>query len=149
MSAQLALKEKLLADPIVAAIVGTRITPMAGEQDEWKEYITFLRVDGNHEHHLTGASGLVFVRVQLNLFSEQYVRVLALSKAVRECLDGFPQRSGDVVTVNGVVVRIGLCNLQTDRDTYEEPVAGERRGRFGVIQDYLVGEYESVPPGTT
>lgn len=145
MTAELAIAARLLATAAVTAIVADRVVPQIGPQDETREYIVFHRVDGVHHHHMHGPSGLVMVRVQLDIYAPTYLRSKVLAEKVRLCLDGFPQRAGETVQVGTDQVAIGMCHLDSDADGFDSPTGGSQRGRFRVIQDYIVGQYEDVP----
>lgn len=103
--------------------------------------IVYSRISSDHQHHMTAASGLVEVRIQLDIVSKSYTTVKGLADQVREALDGF---SGAVI-VGGETIDISSLRLDAHRDDFDRPTDGSDKGYHRVIQDYLVWYAETIP----
>jgi hypothetical protein len=79
----------LKGNPAVAALVSTRITPLKLPERPILPAIVFELVGAQRDHHSTGPSGLVSLRVNLDLWGKIFDDVCRLSEAVRLCLDGY------------------------------------------------------------
>lgn len=144
MTGEQAIRTRLLSVSAITALVGQRIWPHtapSASATNTLPYIVYRAVDKVREHHLNGASGVCFSRVQLDLIGVDYEAVKILSNAARNALDGF---RGDV-TVASDLVRVVHCNLELEIDDYDPPIDGSQKGRFRVIQDWKVGYQESIP----
>jgi hypothetical protein len=144
MTGEQAIRTRLLSIGAITALIGQRIWPHTAPSSSAAHtlpYIVYRAVDKVHEHHLNGASGVCFSRVQLDLIAVDYEAVKILANTVREALDGF---RGDV-TVGTDLVRVVHCNLELEIDDYDPPIDGSQKGRFRVIHDWKVGYQESIP----
>lgn len=132
-----ALRQYLLADAPIAAIVGTRVYPSRMPQGEVRTSIVYTRVSEVGDHHLSGPSGLTRTRVQIDSWAQTIDAAVALADAVKECLDGFrgsvqwdENSPGNAVTVQGVF-------FDGSRDLYDDASKLNR-----VSQDYIIAYEE-------
>ncbi len=95
MSLELALRNFLLADPGVAAIVGNKIFPQPAPQDTVAPFITWLLVSADDNNTLDGPLGLRVSRVQIDCWSDppeqagDFTQSLLAASAVRQAMKGF------------------------------------------------------------
>lgn len=77
-----ALIAKLLASAGITALVGQRINWGRRNQAEALPAIVLHRIDGAPDYHLTGASGIVESRVQVDCWGASYGSAKAVTRAV-------------------------------------------------------------------
>jgi Protein of unknown function (DUF3168) len=129
-----ALRRFLLADPAIAAIVGTnnRIYPVRLPQGQRLPSIVYSRVSGMGDHHMQGASGLSSPRFQIDAWAPTIDEAANLADLVQERIDGYrgpmPNTGSpaDDVEVQGVF-------LDNERDDYQSDIDMNR-----VSRDYIV-----------
>lgn len=141
---EMAIVQRLLVDTTVSTLVSTRIYPNVAPQKtaaDALDYIVYSVASEDHEHHMKGASGLVFTRVQLDIVAATYLRAKAIANAVRLTLDGYR----GPITVGDDQVFVQHCFLILVVDNFDPPVDASQRGRHRVIQDYRVGYEEQIP----
>ena len=83
-----ALIAHLLAQIGITNIVGRRITLGRRAQGGTLPAIVLHRIDGQPDYHLTGPSGLVESRVQVDCWSNDYAGAKAAARAVEAALSG-------------------------------------------------------------
>lgn len=78
----------LLANSSLTAIVGNRIRPVDRPQTDTLPSITIQRIDGIREYLLSGPSGLVSSRVQIDCWGKTYTQSKITARAVALALSG-------------------------------------------------------------
>ncbi len=127
MNAETAVRAALLADPAVAALVGSRIYPMRLPQNPALPAVVFQRISAPPDGlTIDGRAGRVPIRLQLSLWAQTYDGARALMAAVDARLDGYSGSNGD-----GTALR--LVALKNMSDDYEPET-----GLYRVIADYRV-----------
>jgi len=118
-----ALRAIIIADNGVKAVT-TRCYYNYIPQSPTYPLIVIQRVTGSRVHHLSGPSGAVRPRFQIEAWAETYSAAKALANLIRAALDG------KEYTEDGVKFS---CLSQAEIDGYEEAVNAHR-----IIQDYSV-----------
>jgi len=118
-----ALRAIIIADNGVKAVT-TRCYYNYIPQSPTYPLIVIQRVTGSRVHHLSGPSGAVRPRFQIEAWAETYAAAKALANLIRVALDG------KEYTQDGVIFS---CLSQAEIDGYEDAVNAHR-----IIQDYSV-----------
>ena len=118
-----ALRAIIIADNGVKAVT-TRCYYNYIPQSPTYPLIVIQRVTGSRVHHLSGPSGAVRPRFQIEAWAETYSAAKGLANLIRAALDG------KEYTEDGVKFS---CLSQAEIDGYEEAVNAHR-----IIQDYSV-----------
>jgi len=118
-----ALRAIIIADNGVKAVT-TRCYYNYIPQSPTYPLIVIQRVTGSRVHHLSGPSGAVRPRFQIEAWGETYSAAKGLANLIRAALDG-KEYTKDGVTFS--------CLSQAEIDGYEEAVNAHR-----IIQDYSV-----------
>lgn len=131
---------RLVATSSVLSLVGgsaekARIYPLRLPQAGEFPALTYARISGRRDYHMTGASGVAEARLQVDCWAESYGAVKALADAVRLSLSGFRG------TVNGVVLQSVF--LDVERDAEEPALDAADFKLYRVSQDYMV-RYEEA-----
>ena len=124
-----AIIARLLADPGVTAIVGTRVHPGSVPQGTALPAIVFNRVDGAPLYSDDGEAGLETERVQIDCWSDSYSEAKRLARAVRASLSAFAG------TVAGVAFQNIL--LDAERDLRERG-SGAESYPFRTSLDFII-----------
>lgn len=130
MSLEAGLHAYLTADPAVAALVVTRVTPSIVPQNSVFPAISYFRVTGQRVRSLDGPAGRGKPLMQIDLWAESYAETKALADAVRRALDGYAGPMG--------AVQVDAVSLNNEQDVYED--APEL---YRVIQDYMISHQET------
>lgn len=101
MSIATDLRAFLLADPILAGLIGGRLYPLRLPQRPAVPALTYQWISGHRVHSTDGASGLAGPRVQFDAWAATYLEVEAVMRAVRLRLDGYRGPAGDDSTIQG------------------------------------------------
>lgn len=119
MSIETSLRTALINDTDVAALVANsdspatyRIYPLRIAQGATLPAITYQRISGPREYMLSGPTGRVRPRFQVDCWAGSYSIVKDLASKVRSALNGLNGSMGDD-TVHGI-------ELESERDGYEE-----------------------------
>ena len=130
---------RLTADASVAALVGSRVRVNRSAQGDALPRIVITQVSGDHEHHLTGASGFVQGRIQIDCHAVYPYLADNLSEAVRQSLDGFNGLMGSTP--------VSTMHLSEERtiSTPPNPGGGDAEGVETNQTDYTVGWTVSIP----
>lgn len=120
------VRQRLLDTPTVSALVGTRIFPVDSRPDKGPESalpaITYQRVSNRRLTSHEGSLGASAPLVQLSCWSKDWLEVRALSKAVREALDGWIDLTTDP-PIQGVTIEgPDLDEYDRDSKVYHMPV---------------------------
>ncbi len=137
-----AIRQRLLDDAAVSALVSTRISTGVANQGDALPAIVITGLPQNHTRSLTQPTGLVMGLVQVDSYSVDFDNVTDISDAVREAIDGFR----GVVTMEDLsTFTFSSISLQED-----EPGIDERTNMNDIYverrtQEFGVGYAESVP----
>jgi hypothetical protein len=131
-----ALRANLLDDPIISGAVGERIHPTIlpqGTNGYAVPAIVYNVISEITDHHTQGASGLVMVRMQIDAYAATPNEADALSRAVKDRIDGKRERwtYGNGSPPEGVTIQGVFC--ETARTGYEADAKLFRSSR-----DYLI-----------
>ncbi len=143
----MAIRYLLVSSTPVAAIIGIRCAPLAQSQPTKKPYVVLSTIVGDHQHHLEGASGLVFERIQVDAYAEDPDTLRALFDAIRNRLDGYrgtvtvPDSGGET----GGTLQIDACILIDERTDIDAPTEGKDLGTFRHRLDFRVSAAEPIP----
>jgi hypothetical protein len=122
-----ALREYLLADAAIAALIGDRIYPNAMPQGVRATSIVYNRISDVGYHVYAGPLGFARPRYQLDAWAQTPDEAAALAGAIKERLDGFAGVMGTPpVTVQGAL----FAGLRDDYDADAE--------LYRTSQDYLI-----------
>ena len=72
-----------------ATDAGTRITAQIADDQPVHPYIVYQRISANSENVMSGATGLINTRLQLDCFADTYVAAQALAKQVDDLMSGW------------------------------------------------------------
>lgn len=112
------LRTFILRIPGVAAALGTgaaaRVYPVKLPQAPALPAMTYLRISGDRGRTTDGPNGYGFARIQLDLWGDDYAALKALSRTIRNVLDGHHGLMGAAIVQDTV--------LENDRDSYEDSV---------------------------
>ncbi|KKM90811.1 hypothetical protein LCGC14_1234830 [marine sediment metagenome] len=112
------LHRHLLDDPVVGALVGTRVYPMVLPQNVTPPAISYLQTGGERSVHTGGSSGLANARVQISCWATTYLGSKALADAARLSLEAF---SGELGGGGGRTIVQGAF-VSDEREFYESTV---------------------------
>jgi hypothetical protein len=120
-----ALREWLLTNSNIAAVVGTRIYPVILGQGATDPSIVYNLISELNDHHMEGPSGLVMVRMQIDAYAQLHDDAAELANLVKEALDGYSGLMG-TVQVQGVFADTARTDYQSDPNLHR------------VSRDYLI-----------
>ncbi|MBP7704199.1 MAG: DUF3168 domain-containing protein [Caulobacter sp.] len=101
------LKQHLLGDPTLAALVADRINWVRRPEKAGLPAITLRRVGGPRDYHMQGASGLVLARLQIDCWGASFGAAKDVAKALIASLNAMPR---------GDIVQAVFINDETDVD---------------------------------
>jgi hypothetical protein len=124
-----ALRAYLLADSTIQSAVGnTRVHPTIlpqGTNGPSVPALVYNVISEVTDHHTQGASGLVMVRMQIDAYAETPNEADALSRAVKDRIDGVrgawtygTASPADSVTIQGVFAETARTDYQGDAKLY-------------------------------
>lgn len=119
-------------------VVSTRIYPHVAPTSAKLPYLVFQEIEGSHREHMTAASGLANVLLQVTAYAETEVSLRATCNAVRGELLG--HRAG---TWGSTAVKAVLS--EGDFMQTLPPEHGEEQGVFQGVMQFRVWYRESVP----
>lgn len=135
------LRARLLASASVSALVGDRIEPSASSETTTLPRVVYSRFSADHHHHHGGGAGLVFYRIQYDVFATSQEQMDAVGEALRNRLDGF---RGPITT--GAESRFfGLIRLEIERDEPVPPTDGSDQILYRRSLDFFVSCEEPIP----
>lgn len=111
-----ALRNFIISDTAVAALVGSRMYPGRLPQAATFPAITYSTVSVVRGHNMQGPEGMPFTRLQLDMWGESFSDARAVAEAVRLRLDGF---AGDIGSPPSVTI-VGAF-YETERTEGFEP----------------------------
>ena len=83
------IRDALVADAGVTALVGQRVSPILKAQDTTLPAITLQRISIVPQNHLTGDGDLDYGRVQLDVWATTYVEARSVADACRTALAAY------------------------------------------------------------
>lgn len=122
----------------LTALVSTRIYPGSAPTSAEMPYITYAVVSGNHEHHMTAASGLVNHLIQFDVWASSYLTLAPAADELRKSMDGF--NGGQMGTVE---VRSAM--LQDEADEFVPATDASQEGVHRRRMDFSIWHTETVP----
>ena len=130
-SPEQAISAVLLADPAVAAVVGTRIYPVLAPATADLPFATWRRSGVQRQQTLSGPMGMPTVLLSIELFALTYEGVRDLSDRVRRALDGYGGSPSDSVLVNNV-------SLDNEIDGFVQLSGGDMPPVYSVSQTFSI-----------
>jgi hypothetical protein len=138
----------LLANVALAALVGTRIHPVALIQEETLAAIEYQTVSNAPEYVMGGEAGLARARMSFTCWGDArtdmggggYQSCKAVDEALRLALSGY---RGTVTTALGTV-QIDFCELDNRVDLYD-PEVGRGQAMVAVVSDYMITYRQATP----
>jgi hypothetical protein len=68
---------------------GARIYPLVGPDQRTTPYLVYQRIAATSENVLTGRTGLVNTRLQIDVYADTYVEAQALAAQIATLMDGW------------------------------------------------------------
>jgi hypothetical protein len=130
-SPEQAISTVLLADPAVAAVIGTRIYPVLAPASADLPFATWRRSGVQRQQTLSGPMGMPTVLLSIELFAITYEAVRDLADRVRRALDGYGGSPSDSVVVNNV-------SLDNEIDGFVQLAGGDMPPVYSVSQTYSI-----------
>jgi hypothetical protein len=134
MSIEMALVSLLINDADVNAKVGDRIFPVYVPEDKSLPAITYQEISGPRDAVMSGASGLVNARFQINCWTKKYRGARELADLVRIALS--PQNDEYPKDVEGV--NIQAIMLLSENDVPRIHAENEELSGHGKMLDFSV-----------
>jgi hypothetical protein len=97
MAVEKAIRSILIDDGDVGALVGDRVFPIVRRDGSALPAIVYQQISGVRDQMLSGPSGFVEARFQINCWAETYEGADELAEAVRGALDGYNGTKESVV----------------------------------------------------
>ena len=119
------LRTFILADATVTGLVVARMSPMRLPQNPTFPALVYTQISGPRDRNLSGPSGRVVARFQIDCWAKTYLQAQSLADAVRARLDGYQGTMGATV--------VGSVALENETDDLEEEPEEYRK-----IQDYMI-----------
>lgn len=127
------LREYLLADAAIAAVVGTRIYPLAAPQSETRDRIVVQMTTGIRISPLNGVSTLARPRYQVASWSTTYAGAVTLGGLVLVRLEN---KNLTWTDTSSPAISVGVqIEFIDERDLFEGDVNGNHYRR---VQDYYI-----------
>jgi hypothetical protein len=130
-SPEQAISTVLLADPAVAAVIGTRIYPVLAPASADLPFATWRRSGVQRQQTLSGPMGMPTVLLSIELFAITYEAVRDLADRVRRALDGYGGSPSDSVVVNNV-------SLDNEIDGFVQLAGGDMPPVYSVSQTFSI-----------
>lgn len=127
----------LRRSPVVAEIVGTRISQDVRPQRGNDPAIVINRLTGAHEHDLLGSAGYAAPTFHVMCFTNRATTANRLRDAVREAMQGFSGVVGDT--------KFGSITLDDEDHDYIEPLDDSDQGTYARLLVFQVLHLERVP----
>ena len=125
MSIETGLRSKLIDD------IGVDVYPLRLPQGYTLPALTYQRVDSPRNPDLSGPTGWVFARFQIDIWGDSYGSVRGLADQVRLSLDGFKGNLSGTHT--------GGIMMDSERDLFEESTEVYR-----VTTDFIIPYTENI-----
>lgn len=124
-----ALKAYLIADASIAALVSGRVFPEKMPENNRLTSIVYNRISSVDRYTMTGPSGLVSPRYQIDSWAVTLAQALVLANLVKERIDGYRGTMGS----GAVAVDVRGVFQADDRSDYDDTVQMSR-----VSRDYFI-----------
>jgi hypothetical protein len=121
MTPEAAVRACLVANAEVAALVASRIYALKLPQPPTLPAVTYQRISAQRDHTLSGPSGLVRSRVQIDAWGRTYSEAKSVADAVRRALAHFED-----ATVQAALIT-------SDRDLFEDEV-----NTYRISSDWII-----------
>lgn len=132
------LRQYLRSRPEITVLTGKRIRPgRLSQGDANSASIRFASISSPSVHDLSGPSGIVPERIQIDCYSPDYAEVKKLAELVRLAMYGFVGNYGDD--------HVTSVTLDNASDSTEKIADASDQYRERVRQDWLVWHTEAVP----
>jgi hypothetical protein len=119
------LRNYLLSNASIAAMVGTRIYPVIAQQGIRDDLIVYNTISEIEGYHFRGPSGLVLSRYQIDAWSQSATRAAQLADLIKEHLGGASgawsyggSSPNDFVNVQGVFLQTGDTDYDNEVQMY-------------------------------
>jgi len=133
---------RLVASAAVSALLANRIEPATSSEQTAMPRAVYTRISADHQHHMLAASGLVFYRVQFDIFAATQGSMDSVCEAIRNRLDGF---RGNITTAAEVRF-FGFVKLEGERDAPVDSTDGsDQLTAYRRSLDFFVSCAESIP----
>ncbi|MCK1541444.1 DUF3168 domain-containing protein [Bradyrhizobium sp. 179] len=129
-----ALREFLLGDSAIVALVVARVYPVVLPQGTKLASVVYTRISGEGDYHMQGASGYVRPRVQIAAWAPTVDGAATLANAVKNRIDGY---SGEMGTGSNIVRVQGVFQA-VEREMYDDIVQ-----MYAVMRDFFI-HYEEL-----
>jgi hypothetical protein len=130
-SPEVVIRNALVANTAVAAVVGTRVFPVLAPASADIPFITYRRSGVQRQHTLSGPMGMPTVILSLDMYAETYEAVRELADKCRVCLDGYGTAQSDSIVVNNV-------SLDNESDGFVQLAGGDTPPVYSVSQTYSI-----------
>ena len=127
-----ALRLFLLADPAIAAAVGTRMYPKILPQGQRSTSIVYNKISGIGHHHYQGTSGLGTPRYQIDVWAATPDDAANVANLIKERLDGYRGPMPNVGSPSDDVEVQGAF-FESDREDYQADITMHRTS-----QDFII-----------
>jgi hypothetical protein len=134
------LRARLLASPVFAALTQS-IEPSSSSEKTGLPRVVYTRISRDGQHHMQAASGLVYLRIQFDIFAKHESEASAIADAMRNRLDGY---RGTITTL-GEDRRFDVVQIENERGESVPPTDGSDKITFRRMVDVFVGCAESIP----
>lgn len=128
-----ALREFLLGDSGLVALVAARVFPIVLPQGQKLASVVYTRISGQGDYKMDGPSGYVRPRIQIAAWAPTADAAVTLANRVKDRVDGY---SGDMGTGSAIVRVQGVFQLD-EREMYDDVVQ-----MFGVMRDFAIHHEE-------
>lgn len=136
-----AIISHLRADDDVAALVGTRVYPLAVPRGERLPAVVVQVIGIERPRHLRGPVNIADATVQVAACSMRPTEPPDIAEAIRQALDGFTGRLGSGAT--SVVAVQSVC--RAERDLVDDPENGTGKPLVRTVCEYLIRFREPQP----
>lgn len=137
-----AIRQELVDNADVAALVATRVYPQIAAQGAAKPYLVYTRISTDRPRHLLSAAGIYSARIQIDAYGSTYSQAKTLADKTRLCLDGLEH---ETIGSGGTTAYVRSVMLDGEYDGFDNPNDGGQLGTHRVIQDFIVWAAETVP----
>ena len=130
-SPEAVLRNALVANTAVAALVGSRVFPVLAPASAAAPFMCYRRSGVQRQHTLSGPMGMPTVILTLDMYAETYEAVRDLADKCRLCLDGYGTAESDSIVVKNV-------SLDNEADGFAQLAGGETPPLYSVSQTYSI-----------
>lgn len=139
------LRGRLASARQVSSLVADRITPDVLPSGCELPAIRYEVVATDPTHHLGGASGFAFSRVQFDCYGRSRRQANGVASAVIDALDGFQGPLGYDDATPDAGCRVHDCTLDNAYDRRDAPAPGSEQFRYRRTLDFQVSHTTPVP----